>query len=608
MRQESKQMMTDVLTTTRPSPGPPNPSLGGRGVLALAIIAGCLVGCETDGLRRTSVDAYYDHDYPRARDVVRKAATDRESPEIVLSNMRLGMAALADGDLDEAERSLLRAYEYLTSGGVNDEDRTVASELLFEGVRVWKGEPYEQAMSFYTIGVLYMLRGDWENARAASANALFALRDFGDSDDGDAKSMRELAEEANEADPKQNGGYYEKAYKPVESDFALGYLMVATNAVLSGRPADGDPLFDRVVELRPELAPLVQTLRTGQYDTLLVVDGGKGPTKRAGGGDNAEIKFIPDGRKQAVSTLSLAVNGRRVPTDGSQPVVDLWTLSQRPRWWSLESMRTNRRLLGNALLIAGLGAAAIGSNADSDEAVIAGLGAMAAGLALKASSRADTRHLEYLPRTVNLVPLNLGAGRHDVNVALGGGAGGSAATWHDLESGLPGKPRVYYLRMHSAGGQGMPKWSDEPLYTVRADSIRDGDRPWIFGGEDLTPPSREALARYQQSGFFQGMTFGQLTDLYRGEGFVFRRGPQGLGDTTAGVDRDNYRHITAAGIALYEPRPGTHEYERITRMWHGAYRPRSGEVRDIMNRFYDRTPVPIDAGPPADRTQAPASP
>lgn len=577
--------------------------------MALALLACLLVGCETDGLRRTSVDAYYDHDYPRARDVVREAATDRESPEIVLSNMRLGMAALADGDLDEAERALLRAYEYLTSGGVNEEDRTVASELLFEGVRVWKGEPYEQAMSFYTIGVLYMMRGDYENARAASANALFALRDFGNSEDGDAKSMRELADEANEADPKKKGGYYEKAYKPVESDFALGYLMVATNAVLMGTPADADPMFDRVVELRPELAPLVRTLRTGQYDTLLVVDGGKGPTKHAGGGDDAEISFIPDGRKKPVSTLSLAVSGRRVPTDGSQPVVDLWTLSQRPRWWSLESMRTTRRLLGNALLIGGLGAAAIGSNADSDEAVLAGLGAAAAGLALKASSRADTRHLEYLPRTVNLVPLNLGAGRHDVNVSLGGGAGGSVATWHDLEAGLPGNPRVYYLRMHSAGGQGMPRWSDKPLYTVRADRIRPGDRPWVFGGDDLTPPSRESLAAYQRSGYFNGMTIGQFTDLYRGEGFVFRRGPQGQGDSEKGVDRDNYRHITAAGIAVYEPRPGTHEYERITRTWHGSYRPRSQPVRDIMNRFYEQTPKPTESPEQrADRTEPRASP
>ena len=40
-------------------------------------------------------------------------------------------------------------------------------------------------------------------------------------------------------------------------------------------------------------------------------------------------------------------------------------------------MRQTKRLLGNALLIGGIGAAAVGSAAHSEEAVYAGLGAAA---------------------------------------------------------------------------------------------------------------------------------------------------------------------------------------------------------------------------------------
>ena len=209
-----------------------------------------LGGCKSADEQRagfSGVTAYYQHRYNAAEDDMRPAASDRKSGDVVLNNMRLGMAALADGDRDEAERSLTRAYEYLTSGGVNAADRTITSTLLYEGAKVWKGEPYEQAMSFCYVSTLYMLRGDWENARAAANNSLFALKDF------------EAAQDK-EKNPE--------AYRAVESDFTLGYLMVAVNYVLMGQPLDATLIFDHVGQLRPDLKDLVETLRGGAYDTL----------------------------------------------------------------------------------------------------------------------------------------------------------------------------------------------------------------------------------------------------------------------------------------------------------------------------------------------------
>lgn len=553
-----------------------------RRLCALCVLCGSffLPGCQNARPGRPAAADYYDHAYPAARDDVRAAASDRKSNNVVLDNMRLGLASMADGDLDEAERALLRAYEYLRSGGVNTADRTIASEWINEGVKVWKGEPYEQAMSYYYISALYMVRGDWENARAAAQNALFALRDFGDYE-GQPKDMKQIVTEAARRD-QHGGDYLGTAYQPIQSQFTLGYLMAATSYVLMKQPEDAARMFEHVKQLRPELSTLVDTLAANQFDTLLLIDVGHGPSKQAYGPDNALVRYVPDGRRHQVPTVSVLVNGEPTRIPAGQPVVDLWTLSQYPKWWSLESMREAKSAIGNVLLVGGLGAAQIGSHADSREAVYAGLAAAALGALMKAGAAADTRHLAMLPRCTYIVPLKLGAAAHNVTVQFDNDPKANA-TWHDLAAGAAGNPRVYYLRHHNARGRGMPPWPDQPLYSVSAEAYKAGDRPYVLGGHDLTPPSEALMSVYHTAGVLPQMTLDDLMKVYNAEGIVYRTGPQGRGDTSAGLDSDLYRHITAGGRVLYVPYPGTHGYERITRIQHAPYSPRSDLLRHIMN-------------------------
>ncbi|QNN24785.1 hypothetical protein HED60_21740 [Planctomycetales bacterium ZRK34] len=539
-----------------------------------------LSGCQNTRPGRSAAADYYDHAYPAARDTVRVAAADRKSNNVVLDNMRLGLASMADGDLDEAERALLRAYEYLRSGGVNTEDRTIASEWISEGVKVWKGEPYEQAMSYYYISALYMVRGDWENARAAAQNALFALRDFGDYE-GQPRDMKDIVTEAAKKD-QSGGDYLGTGYRPIESQFTLGYLMAATSYVLMKQPDDATRMFEHVKQLRPELSTLVDTLAAGQFDTLLIIDAGHGPRKQAYGPDNALVRYVPDGRRHQVPTVSIVVDSEPTQIPTGQPVVDLWTLSQYPKWWSLESMRQAKSAIGNVLLIGGLGAAQIGSQARSEEAVYAGLAAAALGALMKAGSAADTRHLAMLPRCTYIVPLRLGAAAHNVTVLFDNDPK-SNATWHDLAAGATGNPRVYYLRHHDAGGRGMPPWPADPLYSVSVEAYKAGDRPYVLGGKDLTPPSQALMQTYHAAGVLPQMSLDDLMKVYNAEGIVYRTGPQGRDAAAGGLDPDLYRHITAGGRVLYVPYPGTHGYERITRIPHAPYSPRSDLLRHMMN-------------------------
>jgi hypothetical protein len=129
----------------------------------------------------------------------------------------------------------------------------------------------------------------------------------------------------------------------------------------------------------------------------------------------------------------------------------------------------------------------------------------------------------------------------------------------------------------------MPPWPDQPLYSVSVEGYNSGDRPYILGGKDLTPPSESLMAAYHAAGVLPQMSLDGLMNIYNAEGIIYRTGPQGRDAAAGGLDPDLYRHITAGGRVLYVPYPGSHGYERITRIQHAPYNPRSDLLRSIMN-------------------------
>ena len=145
---------------------------------------------------------YFMGDYGRAQNRLRALAA-KPDENFVLNNVRLGSAALVDYNLDQAEHAFLAALEVINSVGVNDGGRSLGAVLVDERLRIWKGEPFERAMVNFYLGLVYYMRHDYNNARAAFENALFKLRDYGEG--------------------KQQGD----EYVDYESNFALGHLMLA---------------------------------------------------------------------------------------------------------------------------------------------------------------------------------------------------------------------------------------------------------------------------------------------------------------------------------------------------------------------------------------------
>jgi tetratricopeptide (TPR) repeat protein len=375
---------------------------------------------------------YYSGDYPAAQQKLTPLA-EKTDEDFVINNLRLGSVLLPAYELDEAEAAFLRAWEVINSTGVNAGGRTLGAVLVDEKIKVWKGEPFERAMASFYLGLIYYIRQDYGNARGAFENALFKLRDF------DPDKNKETAEE-------------------VESNFALALLMLAKSFQRLGRDDLARANFEYVATNHPQLAPLADYEWNEQSNLLLVVDYGYGPRKVTDF-DGAMVGFGPTPFEEGpVAQPLVTIDGRPVDVSSiARAPVDLLAMAQDRKWQSIDTIRTVKSAVGTGLIIGG---AVTGMDAahhrhgarQRDNMIVAGA-LIGAGLLLKATSQADIRQWEMLPRTTYVIPLKVEPGTHDVSVEFPSHSG-VRQTWRNLAVPARGEA-TYYMRMQ--------RWNSGPF-------------------------------------------------------------------------------------------------------------------------------------------------
>jgi tetratricopeptide (TPR) repeat protein len=391
------------------------------------LIAITCVGCEEDKAHRQAdraVEEYRAADYQAAEEHLEPLAK-KTNEDFVLNNCRLGSAALVNYDLDEAESAFLRAYEVINSVGVNEGGRSLGAALVDEKIKVWKGEPFERAMANFYLGLIYYMHNDYDNARAAFENALFKLRDY-----------------SNNEDKKDD-------YRELESNFVLATLMLAKCEQRLGKDEKAHADFAKVVELRRDLAALADENLNRDSNLLLVVDFGYGPRK-VKSSDGAIVGFAPPPQRVGLIPRPRAVVDGQVANnqDIALPTIDLLDMAQDRRWQDIDTIRAIKSAVGTGLLVGGgvMGVKGLnegGARQRTDLEVAAGLAA--AGLLLKATSQADVRQWEMLPRSTFILPLHVPPGTHDVTVDFPS-VPGLQQIWRGLV--VPDKGEAtYYMRM-----------------------------------------------------------------------------------------------------------------------------------------------------------------
>jgi len=488
----------------------------------------------------------------------------------VLDRMSLALATLADGYGQHGDLVFEELFDVLRTHGINA-DKTITSVVINEGVKTWKGEPFEQALAFHYAAVHYAQQGQWGNARAAADNSLFYLRDFGENQSGHRKSQQYLVDEA-----VRDEEYLGHGYRAVESNFALGYLMHGIASTMLDRRKEASDHLNKVARLNPTLQSCVDRIGAGDENVILLVDYGRGPTKIGTGPDAAIARFVPatpsDGRRLIVATSD------RGDKEAFAAVCDVNTMARDHMWHSLEGVRIAKSHIGTALLIAGAAVTTHGGHRRNEDATYAGMGMLLAGLLAKAGAHADTRHCELLPQRIYVAPVRIISASTTISLEVEG-ARSSRMILTGIEPPPPGhKPLLRYVRLVSVGAAA-PPWADSGriYYTNEsAPTAVSADLPYILGGACVRPPSHHVLKRYQDAGFLGHMTLGQLEELYQLEGIRTRaETPQS----------QPARHLLEGGDSLVAPYAGTAGFARIFCQRHPAYEPRSTPVRNLAEQL-----------------------
>ena len=494
-------------------------------------------------------------EFGRAREVLFQQTPERgDTRTDLLDATKRGMMALADGLPDAAESDFQIVFETLRTQGLNDDRTTESIFVSEEGTRIWKGEPYEQAMAFVAIALADASRGDWGNTRASAENALFHLREY------------------RPIDTETNSDTDAPEYDAVESSFALGYLLHGLAALEMQRREEAIESLGKAVAARPALATVRDALLAGDYDTILVVDYGLGPRREAVGNGGVAVRYIP----RTMSDNSPLRVGFAGASHAFPQACDVNEMSRDARWQSRESIRRFKQGLGEGMVIGGAVLASTGgTGGDDDIARLAiGAGLIALGAISQANAQADTRHNELLPQRVFVAPFTLGGYDGPVRVEVEGHAG-SLMTLHGLSIRAPGEHVLRYVRLASESVE----WAAAPAVLYANDAtgpLGSPTLPWIMGGRDLRNPTHQVALDNEHAGLSLGRTgdtLGELRELYRAEGI--RLFPM---DDTRLVGG----HITEGGHSLFTPLPGTTGFTRLFAREHGAYQPTTDQLREAI--------------------------
>ncbi|MBI1337283.1 MAG: hypothetical protein GC164_10020 [Phycisphaera sp.] len=556
------------------------------GVVALVSLMswGCVAKPDVNLIR-----TYYSGEMGLGRDYQRKHVDLKVNPKSTAQNpdrnyalnwMRLGMVTLGDGYApDHPNAAWNNLYDLLTQQDVN-KGRQWGAVLLNEDTKIWKGEPFEQALAINFVAMNLATKGEWDNARVVASQSLFHLKAVKTTDDGKSLSTQDVVQDKNIAEAT-----FEKPID-VETNFALGYIMTGLAArqqdiaVGESDHTEANENFQHAMALRPDLGGLIEELRTGSYNTVLVVGFGQGPQKIGTGMDKAIASFQPmTPSTGSPLVVSIGSNAYSYPE-----ICDVNAMAQDHMWNNLQDMRKAKSYVGTALMAAGAGVAGYGAYSNSGNAAMIGAGMMLAGALMKASAHADTRYCELMPQRFYIVPAMISAPGSTLQLQVAD-APQSSIILTDLSPPQGPTAQLRFIQLVSTSNSPKQATPQPPQWAMSGRVLYCNDYdpkagsvalPYILGGDCVCSPTQEALDRYQRAGFLKDLTVEQLQELYTLEK---------IGLTVGDDNGTPALHVLEGGSSLVAPLPGTIGYARLFGQKHAPYKASSRQVRELQAQY-----------------------
>lgn len=364
--------------------------------------------------------------------------TGNQNSRALYENL-LGSVQVLLGDREGALKSFRRAGTFMGNWSVSGSEE-FGAVVGSESSKQYRGDPYERAMNAFYLGMLYWMRGEPDNARAAFKKGILA-------------------------DGESDGQHY-------QVDFTLLYWLAGRASLAMGLRNDADDFFAEArkaqkfaTEHGATVTPNPRALRDpAQGNLLCVVDIGLGPEKYAGGDDGEIACFRP--RANPIRTAEFFVDGRSL--GASESLVDLYYQAATRGGTAMEGIRKGKAIFKNVTGVAGVVLIHEGTRGKSgrhkEAAAELAVGLTLLALSLLTSTEADTRHWSILPDSVQVLSADVQPGKHQLRVAFRDGGGWEvpelAQTW-TIEVPESGEA-VYYFR--SIPGLDRQQCSDPSLH------------------------------------------------------------------------------------------------------------------------------------------------
>jgi tetratricopeptide (TPR) repeat protein len=358
---------------------------------SICLLALSLGGCAGTNVARipdAEMSAYLADKPPQYRNEYSRLYEEGKSNE-ALNYMRLGVTALKRDDRDTAQKSFDNVLQNIEAFYVDTDAAKKARSLWYEeGMKDFKGEPYERVMAYYYRGLLFLNAGDYENARAAFKSAVL-----------------------------QDAFAEEEQYR---ADFALVIFLEAVASQAAGDPEGARSAFAELKKLRPDLEI------PADYNTIFIVETGNSPRKVADGPGHAELKYF---RGRDFTEKKVEIRSAGASAQNMYPLEDIYfQASSRGgrqidkilkdkivfRQTNLEMGSTLSNAANTAILLAPL------TGAQGTVTAVAGgvavVGALQQYIAINAKPHADTRFWNNLPDTVHIAFAKLPPGKSGVKI------------------------------------------------------------------------------------------------------------------------------------------------------------------------------------------------
>lgn len=299
----------------------------------------------------------------------------------VLNYLQIGVAAFQMEEFALAEDAFDQAIMRISKVYADDENARNARSLWHEeGAKTFIGEPYERAMAYYYRGLLYMLAGDLENARACFKSGVI-----------------------------QDAFAEEEQHR---CDFALFYFLQGWTSQLLGDHDLADEAYRMVEALRPDFKRPVAT-----HNLLVLVETGTAPRKLADGIGHGELKYFR-GKNFKENRATVSINGE---VHHAYPLEDIYWQARSRGGREIDKILEGKVYFSNSGRENGSTLSAVGGvtgglanmlNSPATLGVGAGISALAGVVHLVASGAkpyADTRYWSNLPDMVHFITAELSA-------------------------------------------------------------------------------------------------------------------------------------------------------------------------------------------------------